>query len=110
MLGSYLAYVFVRTETLPTVIINHGFLNFMGRPNFGDLMSDDYYTNQQRQSINILIPRNSEILLLWVQRLRHSMHPRLVIKHFYILYLRYHSFAEEILIILLIIKTYEKYL
>ena len=41
MLGAYLSFVLVKTQTLATVVINHGYMNFMGTPNFGDLLNGD---------------------------------------------------------------------
>lgn len=41
MLGGYLSFVLIKTQTLATVIITHGYLNFMGTPNFEDLFSGD---------------------------------------------------------------------
>lgn len=42
VLGLYLSFVLVQTKTIITVIINHGLMNFMGRPNFRDLVKGNY--------------------------------------------------------------------
>lgn len=55
MLGAYLSFVLVKTQTLATVVINHGYMNFMGTPNFGDLLNGDIdYMKQKTIKFYIL--------------------------------------------------------
>lgn len=42
ILGFYLSFVYTCTETAISVIIIHGFLNFMGTPNIEELITADY--------------------------------------------------------------------
>ena len=61
MLGAYLSFVLVKTQTLATVVINHGYMNFMGTPNFGDLLNGDIDYMKQSILFNKNI-RNNKIL------------------------------------------------
>jgi hypothetical protein len=42
VLGAYLAFVYVCTETQLSIIIIHGFLNFMGKPNYSELLDANF--------------------------------------------------------------------
>jgi prenyl protein peptidase len=40
--GLYSSFVFLKTRSLVSIVILHGYCNFMGFPNFGELFSRDF--------------------------------------------------------------------